>query len=61
MYSLDFEPIARLELEDHWEELAIVLVDTAKRLERAGAEFILLADYLVVALLIAGKLQLVAH
>jgi aspartate racemase len=44
MYSLDFEPIARLELEGRWEELAVVLVDAAKRLERAGAEFILLAS-----------------
>jgi aspartate racemase len=44
MYSLDFEPIARLELEERWEEFAVVLVDAAKRLERAGAEFILLAS-----------------
>ena len=44
MYSLDFEPLAQLELEDRWSELAVVLVDAAKRLERAGAEFILLAS-----------------
>ena len=44
MYSLDFHPIAQLELEEHWDELAVVLVDAAKRLERAGAEFVLLAS-----------------
>ena len=44
MYSLDFQPIAQLELEERWEEFAVVLVDAAKRLERAGAEFILLAS-----------------
>ena len=44
MYSLDFEPIARLELEEHWDEFAMVLVNAAKCLERAGAEFILLAS-----------------
>jgi aspartate racemase len=44
MYSLDFHAVAQLELEDRWSELAVVLVDAAKRLERAGAEFILLAS-----------------
>ena len=44
IYSLDFEPVARLELDERWEEFAIVLVDAAKCLERAGAEFILLAS-----------------
>ena len=44
MYSLDFELIARLELEERWDEFAVVLVDAAKRLERAGVEFILLAS-----------------
>jgi aspartate racemase len=44
MYSLDFEPIARLELEERWEEFAAVLVAAAKRLERAGAAFVLLAS-----------------
>jgi aspartate racemase len=44
MYSLDFHVVAQLELEDRWSELAVVLADAAKRLERAGAEFILLAS-----------------
>jgi aspartate racemase len=44
MYSLDFHSVAQLELEDRWSELAVVLVDAAKRLEHAGAEFILLAS-----------------
>lgn len=44
MYSLDFEPVAQLELDERWEEFAVVLVDAAKRLERAGVEFILLAS-----------------
>jgi aspartate racemase len=44
MYSLDFDRVAQLELEDRWSELAVFLVDAAERLERAGAEFILLAS-----------------
>jgi aspartate racemase len=44
LYSLDFGPIARLELEERWNEFAMVLVDAAKRLERAGADFIVLAS-----------------
>ena len=44
MYSLDFHGVAQLELEERWDEFAMVLVDAAKRLERAGVEFILLAS-----------------
>jgi hypothetical protein len=40
MYSLDFHGVAQLELEERWDEFAMVLVDAAKRLERVGAEFI---------------------
>ncbi len=44
MYSLDFQPVAQLEHEGKWDELATLLVDVAKRLERAGAEFVVVAS-----------------
>ena len=44
MYSLDFEPIARLELEERWSELATILIEAIKRVEQAGADFVLLAS-----------------
>ncbi len=44
MYSLDFQPVAQLEHEDKWDELATLLADAAKRLERAGADFVMVAS-----------------
>lgn len=38
LYSVDFHEIERLQHEDDWGEAAIVLVTAARRLERAGAE-----------------------
>lgn len=43
LLSLDFEEIERLQHQDRWEELARIMVDSARRLERAGADFLLLA------------------
>jgi aspartate racemase len=44
MYSLDFHPVAQLELEERWAELAIILITAIARLERAGAEFVIMAS-----------------
>jgi len=44
MYSLDFQPVAQLEHEEKWDELATLLADAAKRLERAGADFVMVAS-----------------
>ncbi len=42
--SLDFHPIAQLQLQQRWRELADVLISAIARLEKAGAEFVLLAS-----------------
>ncbi len=42
LYSLDFHPIEKLQREHRWEEMALVLKDAAERLERAGAQMILI-------------------
>jgi aspartate racemase len=44
MYSVDFCPVAQLELEERWEELATVLIAAIMRLEKAGAEFVIMAS-----------------
>lgn len=44
MYSVDFHLAAQLEQEERWEELAIILVDAATRLEKAGADFVMMAS-----------------
>ena len=44
MYSLDFQPVALLEHGGKWDELATLLVDAANRLERAGADFVMVAS-----------------
>lgn len=44
MYSLDFQPIAQLELEERWDELATILIGAVKRLELGGADFVILAS-----------------
>ena len=38
IYSLDFAPVARLENEEKWEELATLLIDVSRRLESAGCD-----------------------
>ena len=44
MYSMDFQPVAQLEHEEKWNELTTLLVDAANRLERAGADFVVVAS-----------------
>ncbi len=42
MYSLDFAEIEKLQHEDNWKELDFIMADSAKRLEDAGADIIVL-------------------
>ena len=42
MYSVDFGEIAALQHAGNWTELGIRMVDAAQRLERGGADFIVL-------------------
>jgi len=42
MYSVDFEGIKRLQHEGDWERLAAAMKEAALRLERGGADFIVL-------------------
>lgn len=44
MYSMDFHLAARLELEERWPELAALLGAAIMRLEKAGADFIVMAS-----------------
>ncbi|RRJ83197.1 aspartate/glutamate racemase family protein [Aestuariirhabdus litorea] len=43
LHSLDFAPIAALQAEGDWDRLGDQLVDSARRLEGAGAEAVLIA------------------
>jgi len=43
MYSVDFEPIEKLQHSGDWEGAAEVLVDAARRLQAGGADFFLIA------------------
>ncbi|GAI63920.1 unnamed protein product, partial [marine sediment metagenome] len=42
MYSLDFEEIEQLQTEGRWDEATDSMVDAAKRVEKAGADFVLI-------------------
>ncbi len=42
IWSLDFAPIAAMQAAGLWDEATLVLVDAARRLERAGAEAIVI-------------------
>jgi aspartate racemase len=42
MYSVDFAEIEALQRADRWDEAGAVMVDAAQRLERAGADFVVL-------------------
>jgi aspartate racemase len=42
MYSVDFAPIKRLQHEGRWEETAASLAQAARKVEQAGADFIVL-------------------
>jgi aspartate racemase len=42
MYSVDFAEIEKLQHQDKWEELDFIMADSAKKLEDAGADIIIL-------------------
>lgn len=42
LYSVDFDPIVRMQAEGRWDEAGEALVDAALRLERGGADFLVL-------------------
>jgi aspartate racemase len=44
MYSMDFQPVAQLEHEGKWDHLMELLVGGIRRLENAGADFVLVAS-----------------
>ena len=42
MYSVDFEEIEKLQHQGQWKELTEIMIDAAQRVERAGADFVVL-------------------
>lgn len=42
MYSFDFEEIEKLQHEGRWDETAGLLINAARRLEKAGADFLVI-------------------
>ena len=42
MYSVDFDSIEKLQHEGNWHELTNVMIDCAQRLEKAGADLVLI-------------------
>lgn len=42
LYSIDFEELSTRQFADKWEEAGAIVVDAAKRLERGGADFVLI-------------------
>jgi aspartate racemase len=42
MYTVDFDPIQKLQHEDKWAELDVMMAEAAQRIERAGADIIVL-------------------
>jgi aspartate racemase len=42
MYSIDFQELERQQRENRWDESAKLMVDAAKRLERGGADLLLI-------------------
>lgn len=42
LYSIDFEELAERQFANQWAEAEAMMIDAAKRLERGGADFILL-------------------
>lgn len=42
MYSVDFAEIAHLQHTNNWEQLAIIMIDAAQKLEKGGADFVVL-------------------
>jgi aspartate racemase len=60
LYSVNFENIRRCIVSERWDEVAAYLVDKAMRLERGGADFVLLVSNTLhrVADRIAGAIQI---
>ncbi len=42
MFSVDFEPIEKLQHAGNWEATAEILIDAAKKIEAAGADFLVI-------------------
>ncbi|MFA7138102.1 MAG: aspartate/glutamate racemase family protein [Bacteroidales bacterium] len=42
MYSVDFDEIARLQHQGNWQKATTLLIDSAQRLEKGGADFIVI-------------------
>lgn len=42
LYSIDFEELAQTQFANKWDEASALMVEAAKRLERGGADFILI-------------------
>ena len=42
MWSFDFDDIAVLQREDRWDDAAVEMVEAAQRLERGGADFLII-------------------
>jgi len=42
MYSVDFEEVEQLQHQGRWEKATDVMIDAAKRVERGGADFVLI-------------------
>ena len=42
MISVDFNEIAKLQHDNNWEKLSVLMVETAQKLEKAGADFVVL-------------------
>jgi aspartate racemase len=40
MYSVDFDPIKKLQHEERWEELTQIMIKTARKIEQGGAEML---------------------
>jgi aspartate racemase len=55
LWSVDFEPITRMQAEGRWDDATAVLVDAARRLEQAGAEGLLICANTMH--LMAGEVQ----
>ena len=42
MYSVDFADIEKLQHEGNWEQLTVMMIDAARRLEKGGAELLVI-------------------
>lgn len=40
MYSVDFDPIKKLQHEDRWEELTQIMIEVARKIEKGGADIL---------------------